>query len=90
MLSMKRIARACPFERLSAKPYRRVAEVAVFLDVFPQLIYTLIRRGEIPVCKAGRRSRIPRDKFMKTLERRLVFSNQIFKTTSVKHADFAH
>jgi excisionase family DNA binding protein len=85
MLSMKRIVRARPFDRLPAKPYLRVAEVAVFLDVSPQLIYTLIRRGEIPVFKAGRRSRIPRDRFMKTLEQRLVFSNQFFKPDSETH-----
>ena len=76
---MKRIARARPFDRLRAKPYLRVAEVAVFLDVSRQLIYTLIRRGEIPVFKAGRRSRIPRDKFMKTLEQRPRFFKPVLQ-----------
>ena len=48
MLSMNRIARARPFDRLPAKPYLRVAEVAVFLDVSPQLIYTLIAAVRFP------------------------------------------
>jgi excisionase family DNA binding protein len=72
MLSKARIIRAGPFDKLPAKPYLRIAEVATFLDVSTQLIYTLIHRGEIPAFQAGRRSRIPRDAFAKVLKKRLV------------------
>ena len=67
-----RISRALSLNQLPAKPYLRIAEVAQFLDVFTQLIYALIHRGEIPAFKAGRRSRIPRDAFAKVLKKRLV------------------
>jgi excisionase family DNA binding protein len=72
MLSVARINRAVSLNKLPAKPYLRIAEVAQFLDVSTQLIYTLIHRGEIPAFQAGRRSRIPRDAFAKVLKKRLV------------------
>jgi excisionase family DNA binding protein len=72
MLSVARISRALSLNQLPGKPYLRITEVAQFLNVSTQLIYTLIHRGEIPAFKAGRRSRIPRDAFAKALKKRLV------------------
>jgi len=46
----------------------RVSEVAEVLRVDPDTVYSMIRRGELPVIRVGRAFRFSRDQLMRFVE----------------------